>query len=123
MFNSYSILLSKKLQVLKIADFGSVCEMTRCELTTRVGTVIYMAPEVFIQNCKYTNACDVYSFGVTLCEMFTRQKPYEAEIRKKLNKTKPNQGWFISEISRLNAPLRPKITANVPLTLVTLIQR
>ena len=42
----------------------------------RIGTLIYMAPEVIFEQ-SYTSKCDVYSLGITLCEMYTRRRPYE----------------------------------------------
>ena len=42
----------------------------------RIGTLIYMAPEVIFEQ-KYTSKCDVYSLGITLYEMYTRRRPYE----------------------------------------------
>ena len=39
------------------------------ELTTEVGTVRYMAPE--IKTGKYNNSVDIYSCGILLYELFT----------------------------------------------------
>ena len=39
------------------------------DLTTEVGTVRYMAPE--IKSCKYNNSVDIYSCGILLYELFT----------------------------------------------------
>jgi serine/threonine protein kinase len=93
--------------------------MDNAERTKKVGTIVYMAPEVF-NNSNYSTKCDVYSFGITLCEMFTRQKPYASIIRNQL-KTNPTE--YIDQISRINSPLRPNLTADVPITVCKIIQR
>jgi serine/threonine protein kinase len=103
---------------LKIADFGSVREMAEKEITKKVGTIIYMAPEVF-DNASYTIACDVYSFGIILCEMFTRQRPYAA-IHESINQNRAN---FESDIRRIESPLRPECPASVPTTISAIIQK
>eukprot|EP01102_Stenamoeba_stenopodia_P009474 TRINITY_DN2796_c0_g2_i2.p1 TRINITY_DN2796_c0_g2~~TRINITY_DN2796_c0_g2_i2.p1 ORF type:complete len:572 (-),score=128.79 TRINITY_DN2796_c0_g2_i2:239-1954(-) len=60
----------------KIADFGlsKIKDITN-QMTGQTGTPGYMAPEV-INSQKYTEKVDVYSFGVILWELITRQAPY-----------------------------------------------
>lgn len=116
----FSILLTNELKTLKIADFGSGRKMDTTEMTNKVGTIVYMAPEVFTSNSKYSIKCDVFSFGITLCEMFTRQKPYGKKIRKEI---KANPLKFMRKISKRNSPLRPNLSADVPFALSTLIKR
>jgi len=43
---------------------------------TNCGTPTHIAPEV-IDNVHYTTSADVFSFGICLYEICTRQKPYE----------------------------------------------
>lgn len=104
-------------KILKIADFGTVREIAT-GLTTNRGTVLYMAPEVFESDSNYTTKCDVYSFGITLCEMFTGQRPYSTEKEKNISETE-----FKRRISQINSPLRPKFTSDVPEKFTSLIER
>jgi len=63
---------------LKITDFGlsKVRDRDITEKMSAVGTFEYMAPEV-IQNLPYSEKADVYSFGVLVWEMLTRQIPFK----------------------------------------------
>lgn len=117
MQNYFSILLSNKRKTLKIADFGTVREMQNDLLRKNVGTIIYTAPEVFC-NSNYTTKCDVYSFGITLCEMFTRQRPYSLEIRAEIDR---DPSHFIDRISQIDSPLRPTLNSEMPQTISLMI--
>ena len=44
-------------------------------MTTMTGTPMYMAPETFV-SASYTNAVDVWSYGVLLVRLFTLESPY-----------------------------------------------
>ncbi|KAH3759444.1 TKL protein kinase [Pelomyxa schiedti] len=58
-----NILLTDTLQV-KIIDFGTSRIIdTASMMTTNIGTVQYMAPELF-ENKEYTEKADVYAFGI-----------------------------------------------------------
>ncbi len=41
-----------------------------------VGTFLWMAPEV-AEGKEYTSKADVYSYGIIMYEILTRQEPYE----------------------------------------------
>ncbi|XP_030553890.1 mitogen-activated protein kinase kinase kinase 7 [Drosophila novamexicana] len=69
------ILLCDKHRRVKIYDFSFVRHLDTL-MSSNVGDAAYMAPEVF-NNVKYTEKCDVYSFGITLWEMLARKKPFE----------------------------------------------
>jgi len=63
---------------VKITDFG-VCKVISEESIcsqTRVGTEIYMAPEVHA-NTQYTVKADIWSFGMVLVELITMAPPYD----------------------------------------------
>ena len=70
--------LSSKVNC-KIGDFGTarnVKDVTELyTYTTGQGTPIYMAPEI-LDVRPYNNKADVYSFAITLWQVFCREKPW-----------------------------------------------
>jgi serine/threonine protein kinase len=66
-------------QVYKLGDLLECCTVTdHCAHRANVGTLGFMAPEVFsksVNECVYTQACDVWSFGMLLYQLMTRQFP------------------------------------------------
>ena len=67
-------LLLTKDGILKIADFGLARAFKKTNnqnFTVRVVTRWYRAPELLLQNSKYTEAIDVWSVGCFIAEMFT----------------------------------------------------
>lgn len=73
-----SILLKDGRHQAKIADFGTSRKLdtnAKETPTAEIGTHRYMAPEV-LRGEKYNKSCDVFSFGIVLWAMVTRQRPY-----------------------------------------------
>jgi tRNA A-37 threonylcarbamoyl transferase component Bud32 len=61
---------------VKVADFGLSRSMIEQDGTmTACGTPSWAAPEV-LRRDHYTHKADIYSFGICLWEMTTRQRPY-----------------------------------------------
>ncbi len=104
---------------VKVADFG-VSEFTRTsEQTINVGTIPYMAPEVFglddlelgFPTAKDPFKADVYSFAITSSEILTGQIPFRD------NKTfRDIQRWIMKG-------LRPTLPTSLPPKLVSLIKK
>jgi len=64
---------------LRISDFGlSVKNVSSVTVTTSsfVGSLPWMAPELFGLGTKFSEECDVYAFGMLLWEIASRQQPY-----------------------------------------------
>ena len=72
--------------IIKICDFGLT---TGLENTTKIdktnaGTPIFKAPEV--ETREYNNKCDLYSIGIILYMLKTREYIFEGKnLREKLN--------------------------------------
>jgi len=73
-----NILLSADKK-LKLADFGisKSCESTAAEAFTRIGTLMYMAPEMVRSSFSgYSNAVDVWALGCVFYELLTGHAPF-----------------------------------------------
>lgn len=84
-------LLTEDLRVLKVTDFGlarsfaeaqemsldlsSLDPEIRSQLTCVAGTPLYMSPEQFRTGAALDTRSDIYSFGVMLYEMLTKDLP------------------------------------------------
>ncbi|DBA00907.1 TPA: hypothetical protein N0F65_006107 [Lagenidium giganteum] len=72
---SRNILIDSK-KGAKLADFGVSATKRNDDMTTGVGTARWLAPELARGETKYTEAVDIYSFGVILAEMDTHELPF-----------------------------------------------
>lgn len=72
---SDNLLISENWNV-KLCDFGlsrSVSEPKKKQRMTLCGTDDFMAPEVTL-GMDYDSACDIFSYGMFLCELILREK-------------------------------------------------
>mmetsp|Transcript_63145 Transcript_63145/g.145286 ORF Transcript_63145/g.145286 Transcript_63145/m.145286 type:complete len:542 (+) Transcript_63145:15-1640(+) len=71
------VFVSQKEDALKIVDFGLSAKFSPdVELTDKVGTKFYMAPEVVTGDHKHDNKCDLWSVGVILFMLLSGQLPF-----------------------------------------------
>jgi serine/threonine protein kinase len=71
-----------KYKVL-LSDYGvsnQLYSMTQ-KLMTHIGTQLIMAPEI-LNDEEYTNKCDLWSLGVIIFQMYTKQFPYVSRVEK-----------------------------------------
>lgn len=66
---------------VRVCDFGLARVQASHSMTVNKGTPAYMAPETMTLSTnaagkQYTNAVDVYSFGILLWTMCTRRQPF-----------------------------------------------
>jgi len=107
-------LIDKNFRI-KVSDFGLSIMKTKGSFVhsdVPKGTAVYMAPEVY-QGDDYDEKCDVYSFGIILWEIYTREEPYK-DSRQKLSLE-----TFCEAVSHEN--LRPEIPNDCPTNIKTLI--
>lgn len=62
----------------KLIDFGLSEAMKRPHLNTHCGTLLYMAPEIFLQPEFDGKPVDIWAFGIVLYVMITRCFPWKA---------------------------------------------
>ena len=108
---SRNILVDTASLSCKLSDFGlSRHRSLGTSMTLGVGTLRWTAPELII-GTKYSEAVDIYSFGVVLTELDTRKLPFP-DFRGNCEMT------LAYEVARQKR--RPEFSENAPVELVTL---
>jgi serine/threonine protein kinase len=106
-----NLLVDESLNV-KVADFGLsrvMAEAGEDAKLTACGTPAWTAPEI-VKMERYTEKVDVYSMGIVLWELITRQEPYGGQKGVQIAYAAAEQG------------LRPKIPAYCPQDYADLMQ-
>jgi len=99
----------------KITDYGRSRTITASHMTSGIGSPIYMAPELMRKDTRnYKYEVDIYSFGILLWELLTKQVPYANKLALKTCE-------FITEISEGKIP-RPPLD-NIAPALAGIIER
>uniref|UniRef100_A0AAV1TZ63 Protein kinase domain-containing protein n=1 Tax=Peronospora matthiolae TaxID=2874970 RepID=A0AAV1TZ63_9STRA len=62
----------------KLGDFGESATKRSKDMTAGVGTTRWLAPEIVRGDREYTEAVDIYSFGVILSELDTHELPFSS---------------------------------------------
>ena len=74
---SLNILIDEDLHI-RICDFGYARKDNESShMTQNVGTIQWMAPELFNRNGFYTSKVDIFSYGILLWELVTQNEPYK----------------------------------------------
>lgn len=79
-----NIMISKGM--CKLTDFGFskyVEDFENYEMSTCVGTPVYMAPQILARS-KYTTKCDIWSLGVIFYCMLVGNPPWEGRNNQEL---------------------------------------
>eukprot|EP00041_Stephanoeca_diplocostata_P020829 m.474130 g.474130 ORF g.474130 m.474130 type:complete len:969 (-) comp21671_c0_seq2:3026-5932(-) len=75
-------------------------------LTRGVGTMLWMAPELFAVGSPYGSKIDVYSYGIVMWELLTRATPWEVDL--------PVDGiqFFLALADAVQGGTRPTVPAD-----------
>ena len=91
-----NIFINKNTGEVKIGDLGLGIILKDTEYASQFcGTIEYCAPEVYQK--KYGVKCDIYSFGISMIEMITGEKPY-----------KECKGQILSVCEKVNNKILPE---------------
>lgn len=102
---SENILLTEGLSRVKVCDFGFVRRFEHVMTGTVLGTMVYMAPEIF-QKKRYDEAVDIWSLGVVVLQLLLLKCQNEVpDVRLDIQKN-PN---YIREL--LGEGAHPKIVS------------
>jgi guanylate cyclase, other len=106
-FVAKNILIDSRFRA-KVCDFG---------LSTKKkhgisGTPLWLAPEYLRGKAEYNSTCDMYSIGIVLYELYSRQDPYHGE----------NYRTALREICDPRKNHRPPIPGSCPPKMVTLMK-
>ena len=88
-------------------------DRARTVRTKGIGTPLWMAPEVLEGNSRYGPSADVYSYGIVMWEIASRDEPW-SDV----------QGSFLMDalLERIKAGIRPPIDVTWPHSYVAMMQ-
>ncbi len=91
---------------LKVGDYGLSRRISASmggEMTRKVGTPYYMAPE--IKNGNYSTSIDIYACGIILYEMLSGHPPFEGETTEEVLIKHLTETPDLSKIPAASAPV------------------
>ena len=89
----------------KIADFGLSAAMMQSAMGRKVDCPVWLAPEI-MRNQEYTTKADVYSMGIILWELLTKQQKLFSEVRPTTTRTAVRVLSTLFVLCSLGAKLR-----------------
>eukprot|EP00929_Paragymnodinium_shiwhaense_P024907 TRINITY_DN15198_c0_g1_i1.p1 TRINITY_DN15198_c0_g1~~TRINITY_DN15198_c0_g1_i1.p1 ORF type:complete len:1942 (+),score=468.09 TRINITY_DN15198_c0_g1_i1:62-5827(+) len=108
---------------LKLIDFGTAKRFDLAEMTTKVCTLHYVAPELLKSKAlAYTEKCDLWSCGVILYVMLAGAQPFDGEDDMEILK-KVKKGKFAFEPQHLWAKVSDDARSMVNSLLCVAVQR
>jgi serine/threonine-protein kinase len=122
-FKPHNCLLSRDLTQIKICDFG-LSKSTATWRTRRIkgggGTPRYMSPEQLTKKEKVMDArSDIFSFGITMYELFTGEHPCNGKDSKEIKKQICSNRYKFKPPSELN----PEIPARLDRIILKCLRR
>eukprot|EP00192_Tetraselmis_astigmatica_P007995 CAMPEP_0117651274 /NCGR_PEP_ID=MMETSP0804-20121206/2003_1 /TAXON_ID=1074897 /ORGANISM="Tetraselmis astigmatica, Strain CCMP880" /LENGTH=638 /DNA_ID=CAMNT_0005457237 /DNA_START=84 /DNA_END=2001 /DNA_ORIENTATION=- len=109
---THNLLLSPN-GILKISDFGLTLMAPVAALFGKAGTARWMGPEV-ISGQQHSFPADVYSIGIILWELLTKDVPWGDVMKSDDDVPKLKQA--------LESHMRPKLPENTPKSIAAMIQ-
>jgi serine/threonine protein kinase len=97
----------------KVADFGFSHFKTSTKKNVLQGTPFFIAPEYLRRRSEYTAACDIYSLGMILYEIYAREGPFEGEDPRKI----------LPKVCHPRINKRPKVPDAMPPKMVEIMKK
>ncbi|CAI5446200.1 unnamed protein product [Caenorhabditis angaria] len=103
---SKNVVLDANL-ICKICDFGTSKDLTHsCTAPTWGGTAAWMSPEMIMQSEGITTATDVWSYGVVLWEILSREVPFKEYTEFRIYSIVTQQGINLAIPDSCPLPLK-----------------
>ncbi len=109
--NVLLVTMGRRLRA-KISDFGTAQALQGIAHANdkQVGTLLWMPPESRGASPVYSEAGDIYAFGMVLWELLTKQIPYEGCTKKELPPDQPQVTALIKACWNSHKEKRPTAT-------------